>query len=54
MLDKIPNFQQIGKQLIIDAQTIAEVEMINFIMVNGKKINKDKNNIYLYQNDGRI
>jgi phage gpG-like protein len=34
MLDKIPNFQQIGKQLILDAQTIAEVEMINFVLSN--------------------
>lgn len=34
MLDKIPDFKQIGKQLILDAQTIAEVEMINFIMAN--------------------
>lgn len=34
MLDKIPDFKQIAKQLILDAQTIAEVEMINFIMSN--------------------
>lgn len=37
MLDKTPNFQQIGKQLILDAQTIAEVEMINFVMGNFEK-----------------
>ncbi|WP_281323753.1 phage virion morphogenesis protein [Flavobacterium sp. IMCC34518] len=34
MLEKIPDFNKIGRQLIIDAQTIAEVEMINFIMGN--------------------
>jgi phage gpG-like protein len=34
MLEKIPDFNKIGRQLIIDAQTIAEVEMINFIMAN--------------------
>lgn len=34
MIDKIPNFQLIGKQLIADAQTIAEVEMINFVLSN--------------------
>lgn len=37
MLDKIPDFKQIAKQLIIDAQTIAEVEMINFVMGNFEK-----------------
>jgi len=34
MLDKTPDFNKIAAQLIIDAQTIAEVEMINFIMAN--------------------
>lgn len=34
MIDKIPNFEKIGKQLIVDAQTIAEVEMINFVLGN--------------------
>ncbi|MEO7977761.1 phage virion morphogenesis protein [Flavobacterium sp.] len=34
MLEKIPNFKEIGRKLILDAQTIAEVEMINFIMSN--------------------
>jgi phage gpG-like protein len=34
MLEKTPNFKQIAKQLIVDAQTIAEVEMINFILSN--------------------
>jgi phage gpG-like protein len=34
MLEKTPNFDKIAKQLILDAQTIAEVEMINFIMAN--------------------
>jgi phage gpG-like protein len=37
MLDKVPDFQKIGKQLILDAQTIAEVEMINFVMSNFEK-----------------
>lgn len=37
MLDKIPNFKEIAKQLILDAQTIAEVEMINFVMGNFEK-----------------
>lgn len=37
MLDKIPDFNKIAKQLIIDAQTIAEVEMINFVMLNFEK-----------------
>ena len=34
MLDKVPDFNKIAKQLIQDAQTIAEVEMINFVMRN--------------------
>jgi len=37
MLDKVPDFQKIGRQLIVDAQTIAEVEMINFVMANFEK-----------------
>ena len=37
MLDKKPNFIEIGKKLIIDAQTIAEVEMINFVLSNFEK-----------------
>jgi phage gpG-like protein len=37
MLDKIPDFKQIAKQLIIDAQTIAEVEMIKFVLGNFEK-----------------
>ena len=37
MLEKTPNFNEIAKQLIIDAKTIAEVEMINFIMGNFEK-----------------
>jgi phage gpG-like protein len=37
MLDKIPNFNEIAKKLILDAQTIAEVEMINFVMGNFEK-----------------
>lgn len=37
MLEKIPNFNQIAKQLIVDAKTIAEVEMINFVMGNFEK-----------------
>ena len=36
-MDNIPDFQNIAKQLIKDAQTIAEVEMINFIMSNFEK-----------------
>ncbi|MEO6176956.1 MAG: phage virion morphogenesis protein [Flavobacterium circumlabens] len=34
MLEKSPNFIEIGRKLIRDAQTIAEVEMINFVMGN--------------------
>lgn len=34
MLDNVPNFNKIAAQLIKDAQTIAEVEMINFVMAN--------------------
>lgn len=37
MLDKVPDFTKIAKQLIQDAQTIAEVEMINFVMGNFEK-----------------
>lgn len=37
MLDKVPDFAKIGRQLIDDAQTIAEVEMINFVMGNFEK-----------------
>jgi len=37
MSNKIPDFQKIGEQLIKDAQTIAEVEMINFVMGNFEK-----------------
>lgn len=37
MLDKIPKFNEIGKKLIIDAQTIGEVEMINFVLSNFEK-----------------
>lgn len=37
MLDRIPNFNEVAKKLIRDAQTIAEVEMINFIMGNFEK-----------------
>ena len=37
MIDKIPNFIEIGKRLIKDAQTIAEVEMINFVLGNFDK-----------------
>ncbi|PWA10959.1 phage virion morphogenesis protein [Flavobacterium laiguense] len=37
MLEKTPNFDKIAKQLILDAQTIAEVEMINFVMGNFEK-----------------
>lgn len=37
MLEKTPNFNEIAKQLILDAQTIAEVEMINFVMGNFEK-----------------
>lgn len=34
MIDKIPDFNAVAKKLIKDAQTIAEVEMINFINRN--------------------
>lgn len=34
MLDNVPDFDKIAKQLIVDAQTIAEVEMIKFVMAN--------------------
>ena len=34
MLDNVLNFNKIVAQLIKDAQTIAEVEMINFVMAN--------------------
>lgn len=34
MSNKVPDFQKIAKQLIKDAQTIAEVEMINFVFSN--------------------
>lgn len=34
MLDQTPDFKNIARLLIKDAQTIAEVEMINFIMAN--------------------
>jgi phage gpG-like protein len=34
MIDKIPNFNDVARKLIKDAQTIAEVEMINFIHRN--------------------
>lgn len=37
MSNKIPDFQKIGKELIKDVQTIAEVEMINFVMGNFEK-----------------
>lgn len=37
MLEKTPNFNEIAKQLILDAKTIAEVEMINFVMGNFEK-----------------
>lgn len=37
MSNKIPDFQKIGKELIRDAQTIAEVEMVNFVMSNFEK-----------------
>jgi len=37
MSNKVPDFQKIAKQLIEDAQTIAEVEMINFVMGNFEK-----------------
>lgn len=37
MSNKIPDFQKIGKELIKDAQTIAEVEMVNFVMSNFEK-----------------
>lgn len=37
MIDKIPNFIEIGKKLIVDAKTIAEVEMINFVLGNFEK-----------------
>ncbi|MEH6406659.1 MAG: hypothetical protein V7767_05200 [Leeuwenhoekiella sp.] len=37
MQNKIPDFKAIGKELIKDAQTIAEVEMINFILSNFEK-----------------
>ena len=37
MLEKTPDFNKIAKQLIIDAQTIGEVEMINFVMGNFEK-----------------
>ena len=37
MIDKVPNFIEIGKLLIKDAQTIAEVEMINFVLNNFDK-----------------
>lgn len=37
MSNKIPNFQKIGKQLIKDAQTLAEVEMLNFVLSNFEK-----------------
>ncbi|WP_264521189.1 phage virion morphogenesis protein [Flavobacterium sp. N1994] len=37
MITKIPDFNGVAKKLIKDAQTIAEVEMINFIMGNFEK-----------------
>jgi phage gpG-like protein len=37
MSDKIPDFQKIAKELILDAQTIVEVEMVNFVMSNFQK-----------------
>ena len=37
MQNKIPDFKALGQKLIKDAQTIAEVEMINFIMGNFEK-----------------
>jgi phage gpG-like protein len=37
MITKIPDFNDVAKKLIKDAQTIAEVEMINFIMGNFEK-----------------
>jgi len=37
MSDKIPDFQKMGRELIKDAQTIAEVEMVNFVMSNFEK-----------------
>lgn len=36
-MDQFPDFEKMGRQLIRDAQTIAEVEMINFIMGNFEK-----------------
>jgi phage gpG-like protein len=37
MSNNIPDFHAIARQLIADAQTIAEVEMINFIVGNFEK-----------------
>lgn len=37
MLENIPDFQKIAQDLVRDAQTIAEVEMINFVMGNFEK-----------------
>ena len=35
--NEIPDFKKIGEQLIKDVQTLAEVEMINFVMSNFEK-----------------
>lgn len=37
MSNSLPDFKKIGEELVKDAQTIAEVEMINFIMGNFEK-----------------
>lgn len=37
MQTKLPDFRKIGQDLIKDAQTIAEVEMINFVLGNFEK-----------------
>lgn len=37
MPNKVPDFEKIGRELIKDAQTIAEVEMVNFVMSNFEK-----------------
>ncbi|MCH4824284.1 phage virion morphogenesis protein [Gramella lutea] len=36
-MDKVPDFQKIGRELMKDAQTIAEVEMLNFVLSNFEK-----------------